>query len=198
MIFSEEVTSSKFIFTKFSPENNYFLSSSSSSSLVIIDVGDGEVCMEYLIHEVAVAELKDRWTSYYLSNMQTKKRKSVYHFIFSNNKLLLCFQCFFSFRSFTTDPSVSLIILVFELCRFCTWWWWFQQRSSSLLIIVLPLSSICKIEVTFISAALRPQLNFRRRRLECNDIVFPICRGRRKKSHWSNHSFFSTFTSFFS
>ena len=117
MIFSEEVTSSKFIFTKFSPENNYFLSSS-SSALVIIDVGDGEVCMEYLIHEVAVAELKDRWTSYYLSNMQTKKRKSVYHFIFSNNKLLLCFQCFFSFRSFTTDPSVSLIILVFELCRF--------------------------------------------------------------------------------
>ena len=40
-----------------------------------------------------------------------------------------------------------------------------QQR---LLIIVLPLSSICKIEVTFISAALRPQLNFRRCRLECN------------------------------
>ena len=153
--------------------------------------------MEYLIHEVAVAELKDRWTSYYLSNMQTKKRKSVYHFIFSNNKLLLCFQCFFSFRSFTTDPSVSLIILVFELCRFCTWWWWwFQQR---LMIIVLPLSSsICKIEVTFISAALRPQLNFRRCRLECNDIVFPICRGRRKKSHWSNHSFFFYFYFFFS
>ena len=62
-----------------------------------------------------------------------------------------------------------------------------QQR---LLIIVLPLSSICKIEVTFISAALRPQLNFRRRRLECNDIVFPICRGRRKKKSLIKSFFF--------